>query len=193
MSVDTGRVDRVWIYLLKGKIVLAKLFGIFPSLILHVIFDTNVCQFFLSKKLVDLLLHSLDWRLHQLGQVSEENGVFQKVEVGEVLELFASGEELKVVLECFGELLVEDRQSREVDKEITNVSIIEYFLDEFATILGVLDSLLAESSSSLRRLVEELVFLNHREVVVVDLDDVVLAVIRVVRRVVHGCVLVEGL
>jgi hypothetical protein len=190
MSVDTGRVDRVWIYLLKSEIVLAKLFGIFPSLILHVIFDTNVCQFFLSKKLVDLLLHSFDWRLHQLGQVSEENGVFQKVEVGEVLELFASGEELKIMLKCFGEFLVEDRQSREVDKEITNVSIIEHFLDEFATILGVLDSRLAESSSSLRRLVEELVFLNHREVVVVDLDD---AVIRVVRRVVHGCVLVEGL
>ena len=109
MSVDTGRVDRVWIYLLKSKIVLAKLLGIFPSLILHVIFDTNVCQFFLSKKLVNLLLHSFDWRLHQLSHVPEENGVFQEVEVGEVLKLFASSEQLKVVLECFLELLVEYR------------------------------------------------------------------------------------
>ena len=120
-------------------------------------------------------------------QHDEGGGAFLSLLPDRKLMVATSSNEMEI------DINIEDRQSREVDKEIANVSIIEYFLDEFATVLGVLDSLCVESCSSSLHVVEELTFLNHREFVVVDLDDLILAVIRVVRRVVHGCVFVEGL
>ena len=68
-------------------------------------------------------------------QVLEENGVVSEGQVGEVLELLAGSKQIEVVLEGFGELLVENWESRKVDKKVTNVIVIEQFLDEFTGIL----------------------------------------------------------
>ena len=50
---------------------------------------------------------------HIIGYVNtfEENGVVSEGQVGEVLELLGSGEQVEVVLEGLGELLREDRKS----------------------------------------------------------------------------------
>ena len=115
----------MWINLLKRNIILKILFGIVESLALHVVFDSHVCQFFLSKKLVNLVLNSIDWLLHILSHLLEENGVVSKGQVGEVLKLLGGSKQVKVVLEGLSELLVEDWLSREVDKKVANGIVIE--------------------------------------------------------------------
>lgn len=59
----------------------------------------------------------------------------QKRKVGEVLKLLASGKQIKVVLEGLSELFAEDWESRKVDKKVANVSVIEQFQNELATVL----------------------------------------------------------
>lgn len=136
MSVDAGWVDRVWINLLKSNIVLKILFGVVESLTLHVVFDSHVSQFLLmEEQLVNLVLDSIDRRTHILSHALEENGVVSKGQVSEVLELLGGSKQVEVVLEGLSELLVEDWQSRDVDKKVTDVIVIEQFLDEFARVL----------------------------------------------------------
>ena len=89
----------------------------------------------LIEKFVNLILDSFDWLVHVLCHVLEENGVMQKRKVGEVLKLLASGKQIKVVLEGLSELFAEDWESRKVDKKVANVSVIEQFQNELATVL----------------------------------------------------------
>ena len=111
MSVDTGWVDGVRIDGFKGNIIVKIFLRNGNFLLGHIVLESYVTQFgFGLEKLLTLFL-SVKRNIEVVTQVSKQEGVVSKGKVGEVLELLSSGKHVKVLLEGFSKLFVEDRES----------------------------------------------------------------------------------
>lgn len=125
VSVDAGWINGVWINLLQCNIIVEILFRLVISLFFHVVFDSQVSQLLIFKELVNLILNTLNWCFNVVGHLLKENGILSKGEVCEELKLLHRGKQVEVLLEGLSELITKDSQSRDVDKKITDVSMIE--------------------------------------------------------------------
>ena len=101
----------MWVNLLKSNIVLKVSFGIVKSLSLHVVLDSQTGKFFIVEKFVHLSLNSINRIRELLNQVFEQNSILAKRKIGKVLQLFGSGEKVKVVLESLCKFLRENWKS----------------------------------------------------------------------------------
>jgi len=111
VSVDTGWVDGVRIDGFEGNIVVKIFLRNRNFLLGHVVLESYVTQFGSGlEKLLTLFL-SVKRNIEIVTQVSKQEGVVSKGKVGEVLELLSSGKQVKVLLEGFSKLFVEDRES----------------------------------------------------------------------------------
>ena len=111
VSIDTGWVDRVRIDGFKSDIIIKIFLRDGNFLLGHVVLESYVTQFSFGLEKFLTLFFGVKRKIEVVTQVSEQEGVVSEGKVGEVLKLLGSSKHVKVLLEGFSKLFVEDRES----------------------------------------------------------------------------------
>lgn len=133
MAVDAGRVDGVRVDVLERGVVLDVAPGVGEKgvLGLDLVLEADAGQLAVLRDDVDeSRVVGREADLEPLEHTLQQEQVLPERQVGEELQLLREREELEVVAEGHGELLLEDRQAGEEDEQVRDLLAAEDVLHE---------------------------------------------------------------